>query len=736
MDFNSFFDKIMKYAFYLLFFLVPLVFSPINYELFEYPKMMLVYVLTAVIMVAWLGKMILQNNVYIKRTPLDIPILLYLISSILSTIFSIDPYTSVWGYYSRAHGGLMSTICYVLLYYAFVSNMNHCCTVSLFHCFKNKKTEKKSSNGAINCLYILLASAFLVASYGILEHFGIDAQYWVQDVQNRVFSTLGQPNWLGAFLAAIIFIPLGNIIREEKRYSLQTTGYWLLLFTVYFLCLIFTNSRSALLAFWLCFGLFTIIIFWVNKKVAGKTRPLQILFISTLLSYLLLGGKTYQYLEKLPHWLRIFSGSSPITTTEIPELKYGFHISESSEIRKVVWQGALKIWQHYPFFGSGLETFGYAYYNFRPASHNLLSEWDFLYNKAHNEFLNILACQGAIGLITYLGVIGTFIGWSIRELKMKNSKLKVTMQNSKLSKQELLTSSCNFALFCGYAAILITNFFGFSVVITGLLFWFIPAFCFINTKDTKEKQNKPKIVVFKLSINKNIKYVLWVIILSFLLFVLYSLLQRWRADYHYNRGVKFYQTDYLLPALTELQQAVSLNQKEALYSAYLAKTSAKLAVVYQELEATESSKLSQQLASLAESSMQRTLALNKVHLNFWKNKAEVYLLLSYLEPEYKQEAKGALMEAKRLAPTDAKILYNLGLLEEQDKNFVRAIYLWQEALQLKPDYTRVYLKLAETYLKIGEKEKAQEKLNFVLENINPKNLEAKEMLENLKIKDG
>lgn len=714
-------NKIISYSFYLLFFLTPLLFSPFNYELFEYPKMMLVYVLTVIITTAWLGKMFVQGKIQIKRTPLDIPILLYLIASVFSTVFSLDQYTSIWGYYSRSHGGLMSTTSYILLYYAFVSNA------------KYKILNTKYS------LRILLISGFLVASYGILERFGIDAQYWVQDVQNRVFSTLGQPNWLGAFLTAIIFIPLGYILKQKKPYTLQTTGYWLL-YTIYYLCLIFTNSKSAILAFWLSFILF---LFLQGRSSSGsdpdRVRPLWKIIIASLLIYLLLGGKTYSYIKKLPSWINTFS-SLNLATPGLPEvvnpgvdLDLGPRISESSEIRKVVWQGAIKVWQKYPWFGSGLETFGYSYYNQRPVEHNLTSEWDFLYNKAHNEFLNILACQGIVGLFTYLGVIGTFIVWSLKKFKMKNEKLKITVQNSKLKKQKLLTLNCNSALcalhsalLAGYISILITNFFGFSVVVTGLLFWMIPAFCFSLTPEKKQKA-----INYQFSLNKYVIYFFFAVILSSLLFTFYCLLNRFQADIHFNKGEKLYKSNYLVAGLTELEQAVQLNPQEALYTAYLAKTSAKLAVAYSEIEATGSAQISQQLADLAEKSINRTLQLNKVHLNFWKNKAEVYLLLAYLKPELKQKAKGALMEAKRLAPTDAKILYNLGLLEEQDKNFIRAIYLWEKAVLLKPNYEKVYLQLAETYLEIGEKEQAENRLRFVLENINPQQVQAKEMLEKI-----
>jgi len=38
-------------------------------------------------------------------------------------ILSLDPHTSIWGYYSRFNGGLLSIISYIFLYFAFVSNL-------------------------------------------------------------------------------------------------------------------------------------------------------------------------------------------------------------------------------------------------------------------------------------------------------------------------------------------------------------------------------------------------------------------------------------------------------------------------------------------------------------------------------------------------------------------------------------------------------------------------------------
>src|SRR5579862_2511370 len=107
MKFLSYCTKTIKYSFYALFFLVPLVFSGDTSELFELNKMWIAFGLTIVIATAWLTKMIIQRRIAIQRTPLDIPLLLFFISQIISSIFSLDQQVSWWGYYSRFNGGLL-----------------------------------------------------------------------------------------------------------------------------------------------------------------------------------------------------------------------------------------------------------------------------------------------------------------------------------------------------------------------------------------------------------------------------------------------------------------------------------------------------------------------------------------------------------------------------------------------------------------------------------------------------
>lgn len=584
-------NKIIAYSFYALFIVVPLILTPYNYELFEFNKMLAVYFFTIIIASAWIIKCIHQRKILLCRTPFDLPLLLFLLSQILSTIFSIDRHTSVWGYYSRFNGGLLSTISYITLYYAFVSN-----AVSVK-----------------NSLKVILSTATIVSLYAIAQHFGIDKHIWVQDVQNRVFSTLGQPNWLAAYLIAVI--PLSRWLAP------------LFLITIYF-----TKSQSGIAA--ALITLFLMFVFFVVKK-----RSLKIFLIIALL----FSGLFYLKSSGL-----ILSNQAVIQAIEQENLTRAGG-SSSLLIRRVVWQGAIDIWKHYPLFGSGVETFAYSYYNFRPASHNLLSEWDFLYNKAHNEFLNFLATTGAFGLASYL-----FFIISVLIFFLKNPS----------------------GLMLGFISILITNFFGFSVVPVALFFFMFPAFALTLSATIVPKSVKEE----KLQLWQ---YILIIIILLFTVYGLLFTVNLWKADYQFNLGRNYVKANQLAAGLTLLQKAVALSPHEPLFRSEYAEGLAKLAYVY---ETTQSATLKNQLIAESLSQSDQVLAANPVHLNYLKSRIKILLLLANINPEYLQQALDTALQAVKLAPTDAKLYYNLGLIYNQLGQKDLAKQTLQTALDLKPNY--------------------------------------------------
>lgn len=676
-------DRLVEFSFYLLFFLVPLILTPWNYELFEFNKMLLTYFFTTIIVATWLIKMAVEKRLIFRRTILDIPLILFLGSQIISTIYSIDRHTSLWGYYSRCNGGLFSTISYLLLYWAYVSNMDK---------------EK-----ALQTIRYILYTTTLVALYGIAEHFGIDAEFWVQLVQERVFSTLGQPNWLAAWLVALIPLTWALVLSGKeklfKKRLLPFVGYGLL--AIFYLCLLYTKSRSGLFGLAVAYAAFWGLIGLTNlKRLKKLIKPFVIINLILVILTAIVGTPWTPQASQLINKFRPQPTPKPEEATISAESEPVPFVSESGDIRKIVWQGAIQIWKDYPIFGTGVETFGYSYYWHRPRAHNDVSEWDLLYNKAHNEYLTILANTGLVGLITYLGLIGAFIIWVLK----RGIKSRLII-----------------ALFAGYVSILVTNFFGFSVVAVNLLFFLIPATAMVLVE--KEKEEKAK----AMEIKTRQKIAIIIILILGLSTIIY-LAKFWYADTRFAVAEKLNDTAWYERAYNELQTAINLHPGEPYYYSELSLSLAGLAKLAD--EANDAS-LSAQFAEMAVNESDEALKISPYHLNFWKKRAKMFISLTELDSQYQQNALDTLLYAAELAPTDAKVFYNLGLLYSQIGQMETAIKTMEHAVELKPNYNNARYALALFYEEGGKIKETREQLEYILEKINPTDTRAKNKLEEL-----
>ncbi|MCL4338922.1 O-antigen ligase family protein [Patescibacteria group bacterium] len=756
---GHFFDNIIIYTFFLLFFLVPIILSPLNYELFEYNKMMLTYGLTVIIVGAWMAKMLIEKKLRIARTPLDIPILLFLISQTISTILSIDQHVSLWGYYSRFNGGLLSTISYILLFYAFVTN------------FPRGKIK--------TLLYVTLASAILIAFYGVLEHLGIDKDLWVQDVQDRVFSTLGQPNWLAAYLVALLPITFAlslqqiSHIWEEAKDMLSDRTFWkyLSVAILFYAALIFTKSRSGFIAFWVVNFIFWLILLLKLKYRHATVRILLIFNLSFIIFTFIL-GIPFDQLSKftLPDLYTSFQTKiehkQPLPKIQKPIggsiIEVG--ITGSGKIREIVWKGALDIFRHYPLFGTGVETFAFSYYKFRPVEHNMTSEWDFLYNKAHNEYLNFAATTGAFGLGTYLLILGVFIFWSLFKIQpfavdaaqdkptthpaSAGSSLRLDNNPQPASPTGGPTAHSTqlivLSLFSGWLSILITNFFGFSVVIMQILLFLMPAMAFIyyygengslpyflfpSTASTKTKKKTARSMPYEENQLSILQYAGIITVMGVVLYLVFTLTVMWYADTVFASGYRASQGQDFTTAYTDIKDAISLNNGEPLYFDEFSFAASEMALAFADNKNSTYSGALKNQAILA-SSMATSISPNNV--NFWKTKTRVYYVLSQIDQKYLADAMDALKVSHQLSPTDPKITYNMGLLYDKMSQTKKGIDELVATTKLKPDYRDAYYALAFLYDKEKEEQKAREALQFILQHLNPNDADAKKKLEELK----
>lgn len=697
--------------FNLLIFSVPLYFRFVNEELFEFNKMILVYGFTVCIGFLWLTRILLEKRFIWEKTPLDYPILLFVISQLVSSLFSIHPYTSWFGYYSRFNGGFLSTISYVVLFYAFVSNV--------------RKSDISSF------LLTAFTSGLLVSIYGILEHFGhsiscllvsghrsFGVDCWVQDVQSRVYASFGQPNWLAAYV--ITLFPVTVVAASQKTLSLFKRSLFVLTPLALFLVLIYTRSRSGMLglvAGMIVFALGSLILFFIDKKSLFSKLHLQSIYGITIALFLIAISTGTSFTPSISEIVKrsqqtqnnVISQEETINQSPTPivdRLEGGG--TDSGDIRKIVWTGAIKVWQRYPIIGSGVETFAYSYYQDRIREHNDVSEWDFLYNKAHNELLNLLATTGIVGFISYLSI---FVFLTVITLKIVFSK-------SYTKTEQLIVV----ALFSGQIALFVSNFFGFSTVgVNILMYCFFAITCLIYTNEKDVLKNEKSTIRTKYVLNEPTQYLgltLGSIIALFLLFKVYNY---WAADKAYAEGKNYFNTGQYQYGIQKQLEAITRSPKEALYYDTLSDNYAKLAAHFAtNNDATTAAKIATETVLASN----EALKLNNRHLNFYKTRARVMVTLSQIDEAYLDEAKKTLTKAIQLSPTDPKLLHTLAVIEQTDGNLDLALEMYTKVVALKPDYERPYWQMSEIYESQEKYELAIRSLDYILEHISVGNEEA------------
>lgn len=757
MQIVSYINRTIEYLFYSLFLLVPLVFAGNTSELFEFSKMWITFGITSVIVALWFSKMVLLRKIVFKRTIFDIFIFLFLLSHIISTIISLDSYISFWGYYSRWNGGLLSIITYILLYYAFVSNF--------FSNEEEKENENKSwfeknptaTTVIKRSLIVSIVAGVLTSLWALPSHFGydptclafrgsFDVSCWTADFQPklRVFSTLGQPNWLAGYLGLLLPISLAfliNRLRTVKSYVDPWMIFYGFAFLLYYLILLYTGSRSGMAASIFSLVLFGIIYIVLNRKDLWILKNKIIwaviagVFLISFFAQVRLPVVEKFSLNFVTNQVMNNDSSEQAeseTTTEsvdgapaVTALAAGG--SRSGEIRNIVWRGGLEAWKANPIFGTGVETYAFAYYKYRPIEHNMVSEWNFLYNKAHNEYLNYLVTTGSVGLITYLSFIFLYI--FVVLFNFTNKKVKEIKYFGKLSSPDFVDNKdpLILSLLMAFVSMLIINFFGFSVVILNIFLFMIPLFSIILLGLVDQKKNNEDV--------KYISYPQWLSVAGLLciaLVLVFILVRFWIADTKYALGKGYNQQGYAENAYQYLLEATNMRQEPVfLDEQAVNKATLALALSQQPEAASGTAELIGQLAQEAIQTSDQLVQNHPNNVVFSKSRVRILYSLAQMDTRFFAPALEAIKQTAILAPTDASILYNLGVLYGQNGQVDEGIKVLERTIEYKPDYREARYALALFYndkatdpesgalINPEMRQKAIDQINFILENLDP-----------------
>src|SRR5205807_2169322 len=123
-------------------------------------------------------------------------------------------------------------------------------------------------------------------------------------------------------------------------------------------------------------------------------------------------------------------------------------------------------------------------------------------------------------------------------------------------------------------------------------------------------------------------------------------------------------------AFQPLHDAVQQRADEPVFQDELTINDAVLATAFaQQKDTADTQKLMQEAISVSNN----VVTQHPNNVVFWKTRVRVMYQLSQLDATYMSVAQDAILKAQQLAPTDAKIAYNVGLVYGQTNQIDKAI---------------------------------------------------------------
>lgn len=313
----------------------------------------------------------------VKLNYYDMIVFLILILLMIVTNNSIDIDTSIWGTYKR-NEGFLSILCYYLLL------------------LNSKSLDEKQVNIVIKTFFGVGITQFVYCLLQVFFRFPGLQLFSLNDVNYMAMGFQGNPNFLGSYCIMLLGLALMlYLVKGERKY------FWLSI--IFFINLILAQSTGPFFAFII---LFIFMIVFMKIKNIINWKKIGIVCASFILTFIVVSNGVELYCKKvfndkivssytikgdILNTLNLFGVSKGNNKENITIEDYGSG-------RITIWKNALKVVPKYFWLGSGIDTFGYVY------SQN---NEGLYYDKAHNEYLQILITEGIFSLILYLSLLLT-----------------------------------------------------------------------------------------------------------------------------------------------------------------------------------------------------------------------------------------------------------------------------------------------------------------------------------------
>jgi len=387
---GSFHSKAIEITVLALALLVPIAFHPRCFTTFAPAKEFTFEALVIIGLMFWAIKIISREEIKFTSTPLNLPILSFIAICTLSLIWSNTFFTSL--------RELPHFLAGPLLYFVIVNNI---------------RDEKQISR----IISAVLVVGTALGIYGIFQYNDIDFSFWLPITgRAKVFGLCGNVGYFAGYLILplSLAIPLFFASKNRNRKILLLIGILAMGTT-----LIITFTRSSYLAFGISL-LFMFLLFLLSR---GKNfiQENKKLFMIVLIVIIIVASLFIIPTPLSKPGTVISQIKGRISTTRLTNVF-------SSGRRVAIWKCTWMMIKDHPILGSGIGTYQYNTLRyqakfFEQGDNRSIYPYGFA-DKAHNEYLQLWAELGTIGLAIFLWLIIAYFIYGIRYLKREKNEQK------------------------------------------------------------------------------------------------------------------------------------------------------------------------------------------------------------------------------------------------------------------------------------------------------------------------
>lgn len=681
-------DWVSKAAVLIVILTTLFLFSNLTSDFYDTPKFLTLLAVTGILLISLAVKFTLSNKVVLIRTPLDLPLLLLLAVGVISTVLSSSPYVALLGNQLKIHGSLISLVIYILFYFVLVNNL-------------------KSGKGLRWLIFISTIAGVVLSVITLLAYAGVTLlpAPWVHGIN---FTPTGSSFSTTAFLVLLLPSVVSQIISSTKPPTLILNSIFLILFGL-------TITLTGSLVVWIAaiLGILLTLIthgFFARFKNFTKLNQIKPVSLISLFAPLIVVA-IISFLSFIPGQ----GGAENPLYTQVKNFPREIQLSPI-----VSWKTAVSTFRDSPFWGSGPSTFLFDFTNYKPIEMNSTKFWNLRFDNAFNEYFQVLATLGGIGLVALLSITALFI----------SSAFPVILKAVKESKNdsEAFHHAPNDKLILAISGLV------FFILLllhpSSLVLWvfglFILASFMVSAQQSTENQESnhhigaSNIKDTLMAIAGNIKQsgassqtirvetlpsILLVITLGAALFTFFFAGKFALADYHHRNALNAVSQNLGIVAYNELVVAEKLNPYNDLYRIDLAQTNFALAnaiaLAKRPTEASPSGSLTEQDQQNIQVLLQQSINEGRTATNLSPRSAGNWEILALLYRQIAGVAQNALVfsldsygRAIFQDPLNPNLRLAVGGVYYAVQSYDLAIRFFTDAINLKPDFANGYFNLS------------------------------------------